>query len=235
MCFAVFAFLLACNNRYGVDQAQPVDTQATSAEPSVGILTPGERRSFNIWLAREMYEQIYARKTDSNKQHLSWVNVLFQGGSVEGVYHGMILSTEYSALEVGRASAAAVRFFAEEAARLHSQIDNPTEIKRLSERIAKEAMKSSLFGLKRELGSQILQSISEKSSNRRALAELYADRAFRWADLGVDFGLKQRNIKDYDFHEQWAKKNSLGLIQWELLNRAHRIFNQLGEINQVGK
>jgi hypothetical protein len=40
----------------------------------------------------------------------------------------------------------------------------------------------------------------------------------------------QRNEKNEVFHFNWAKENTLGMLEWELLNREHRILNQLGGI-----
>jgi hypothetical protein len=42
--------------------------------------------------------------------------------------------------------------------------------------------------------------------------------------------MAQRNKTDEIFHFNWAKENKLGMIQWELLNKVHRLMNAYGGI-----
>jgi hypothetical protein len=215
LCFAVL--FLGCTKQ--LQQSHDDSINSNTIEPSVRVITPKEKAQFNNWIVREMYEQIYAKKATVSL--FSWANVLNQGGSLEGVYHGMILSTEYTNREQGKANVAAVRFFAEEVALLKNGSAG---------KIAEKAMNYPLFSLKRQLGELILTEVVAKKEDRIALANFYGTIAARWAAKGVDFGLKERNNADEEFHKDWARKNSLGMIQWELLNRVHRIFNQYGGI-----
>lgn len=66
-----------------------------------------------------MQEQIFARPAKDQVAAAGWANVLGQRASIEGVYHGLILSSEYMALEKGNAADIKVlRFFGNEMAML---------------------------------------------------------------------------------------------------------------------
>ena len=91
-------------------------------------------------------------------------------------------------------------------------------------------MRAPLYSLKRELGEKILSEVNKRKNDRNALANLYADLVIRWGKTNIPFGLAQRANADPEFHRNWAKENSIGLIQWELLNRAHRVLNSYGGV-----
>ncbi len=204
-----------------------VKAQADKA-PAVSAANPADKKSFYRWLATEMHEQIYMRASANKNDVESWANVFSQGGSIEGVYHGMVLSTDYAKSENGRADLKVLRFFSQEMALLDNPgaKDSDPKVKEAAEKYAKENMQTSLFAQKRILGEKILSEIEKRKSDRAKLAEWYAGYASRWAKLGIDFGMKQRNDANADFHKNWAADNSLGLLQWELLNRMHRILNE---------
>ncbi len=90
---------------------------------------------------------------------------------------------------------------------------------------------ASVFTLKRLLGELALECVEELERQGR-LSDWYAEWATRLASLSgpggvaVDFGLAQRNRSDVTFHRTWAREVSLDRIQWEVLNRVHRILNE---------
>ncbi len=208
-----------------------------SAEPAMSLMTQGERFAFHRWLVTEMQEQVLGRAVKNSADVDGWANVLSQRGSIEGVYHGFVLSSEYAALEKGRADLKAVRFFSQEMAAL----DNPNladtqDVVRLArEKYAKEYMTAPLFTLKRFLGDKIIKESNARKEDKERLAAWYASFAVRWAAAGVPFGLPQRNKTDEAFHYRWAKENNLGVIQWELLNRVHRVMNAFGGVSLADK
>jgi hypothetical protein len=91
---------------------------------------------------------------------------------------------------------------------------------------------ASVFTLKRLLGELALECVEELERQGR-LNDWYADWATRLATesgqggAAVDFGLAQRNRSDVAFHRTWAREASLDRIHWEVLNRVHRILNEL--------
>jgi len=227
--------LFACNKQRlsNQDKAKQASISEVGASANVTILSASERQSFYVWLYKEMYEQIFLKSEQNPKDISAWINVLNQGGSIEGVYHGLILSTQYSNLERGSVSLPAIRFLGEELSWLKKPEDTEKaekERKELAQKIAQENIRNSLFTIKRTFGEFILQEIEKRKNDRAALSKWYAAIAVRWSNKDVNFGMNQRNKADFDFHKNWATTNSIGMIQWELLNRVHRLFNHYGGV-----
>jgi hypothetical protein len=214
----------------GSGSSQP-NPQGVPENPS---MSPRERFAFHRWLVGEMQEQIFARPMKDKSESVGWANVLSQRGSIEGVYHGFVLSTEYMNLEQAKkpADTKSLRFFGNEMARLDfpSAADSDDRISKTAAKYLTDNMSTSIFTLKRELGERILREADKRKVDGEKLAAWYSGIAARWAKLDIPFGLAQRNDKDEVFHFNWAKENTLGMIEWELLNREHRIFNQFGGI-----
>lgn len=202
-----------------------------AAEPEK-LMTASEKLSFHRWMVNEMIEQVFGRRVKDKSEVEGWANVLSQRGSVEGVYHGLVLSAEYAELEKGRADVKALRFFAHEMAMLDSPASSEQDpkIKAASEGIARANMTTPLFAMKRELAEKVIREADKRKDNKDTLAAWYSAMAARWAKLGVDLGLPQRNKAEEIFHFNWAKENNLGMIQWELLNKVHRLMNSLGGV-----
>lgn len=210
------------------------------ANPSAEVaMSPADKAGFYRWLSKEMYEQVMGKPVTSASQIDGWANVLSQRGSIEGVYNGMVHSVEYASLEKGKADGKAVSFFTQEIAIVSNPIlpDSHPSIKENVEKYSKLAAGASLYSLKRALGEKILAESIQRKNDKEQLAIWYSALATRWARMDIPFGLERRNNKDEIYHLQWAKESNLGLIQWELLNRAHRILNSLGgvKINPAGK
>ncbi|MGZ3711605.1 MAG: hypothetical protein ACXVBE_07605, partial [Bdellovibrionota bacterium] len=213
-------------------KAQVLQNQVNgSAEPE-GMMSPSEKMSFHRWMVKEMIEQVLARPIKDKNEVEGWANVLSQRGSLEGIYHGLVLSSEYGEKEKGRGEVKALRFYAMEMAMLDSPASSEQDpkVKAASEKYAKENMSTSVFTMKRELGERLVREAESRKGNKETLAAWYAAIAARWAKLNVDFGLAQRNKTDEVFHFNWAKENNLGMIQWELLNKVHRLMNNYGGV-----
>lgn len=209
------------------------DTSVDSPIAAAGM-TARERSGFHRWLVTEMQEQIFARPLKDKSESVGWANVLSQRGSIEGVYHGFVLSTEYLNLEQAKkpADVKALRFFGLEMALLDLSYAPETDerVRSASAKYVSDNLNTSIFTLKRELGERIVREADKRKNDPEKLAAWYSGIAARWAKLDVPFGLAQRNNKDEVFHFNWAKENTLGMIEWELLNREHRILNHLGGI-----
>ncbi len=212
-----------------------LNQSVTSAEPLMQFKTDTDRQRFYSWIAREMVQQVFLQEPKSNGEVASWANVLLQGGSIEGIYHGLVLSNDYSNLERGTASVKAVRFFASETVALKDLSLDQKEFESRSSRLVQENINASLFSLKRQMGEQVLQEINVRKKDKVAFADWYAKIVLRWNDQGISFGLAERNKADFDFHKNWALNHPMELVEWELLNRVHRIFNQLSGISLGGK
>ena len=220
----------ACNKSAHKAPAPQASTAQTKKEPEAQsqIMTPKEKRSFYTWLLNEMHQQVYVQPFPDLQEMLNWLNVLEQGGSVEGVYHGMVLSTQYMDKEKDAlAKDDALRFFAEESVllSLEKQVLD-TKSSAAVDQLLVKMPKTSIYTLKREMGESILKLVSAKKGDRNKLADWYADVATRWSAKKIPFGIAERNKEERSFHYQWAMDNSVELLQWELLNRTHRILNQ---------
>lgn len=223
------------------EQAKPINEQGLETTNPVYILTPKERLAIQKTFLSEIYEQVFARKFSDKEEYARWINVLGQGASVEGVYRGLVLSTNYAQLEQGKTTSKALDFFVSEMVQLLfsragksvTNISAPAMVEK-EEKLRAEILTAyeqrSLFTLKRVLGEEVLAYIETIKNDRNELAKWYAETTVRWNQLGVDFGIKQRNSTDKIYLEQWARSNSLGRIQWETLYRLHRLFNNLGNI-----
>lgn len=218
----------AASSRAVKDQANRTAEPANSK-----MMSPREKFAFHKWLVLEMQQQIFARPPKDDTAASGWANVLGQRASIEGVYHGIILSSEYAALESGKAAdLKALRFYGNEMAMLDfpSAQENDARVQTAAAKYVKDSMALPVFTLKRELGERILREADARKADEEKLAAWYSGIAARWARQDIDFGMPQRNNKDEAFHFNWAKENTLGMVQWELLNKAHRILNHHGGI-----
>lgn len=112
---------------------------------------------------------------------------------------------------------------------------NPTKPKALQEsdrdRITRRYQgifeSSSIFTLKRVLGAEALRVFEQKTrAGKTQLGEWYPRWVIEMGKLGIDFGLEQRNFGDPGFHKNWVLQATRDKIQWEILNRVHRVMNE---------
>jgi hypothetical protein len=209
----------------GVPSVEPANASQMSHQEKLG---------FYRWLVTEMETQVYARTVIDPNDVAGWVNVLAQQGSIEGVYHGLVYSTDYGTLQQIKkpADVKALRFFSTEMALMDfpagGRHDN--EVQAAAAKYVQDNINTSIYTLKQVLGERILKEAVKNKGNEDNLAAWYSGIVARWAKLDIPFGLAQRNNKDEVFHFNWAKTNTLGMLEWELLNREHRILNQFGGI-----
>src|SRR5581483_2838831 len=84
---------------------------------------------------------------------------------------------------------------------------------------------SSLFRLKRVLGEEALKLVWQLRKSPEDLALWYANWVTHMAEKKINFGLVLRNKPDEKFHYQWAMHTPVDRIEWEILNRYHRMLN----------
>ncbi len=83
----------------------------------------------------------------------------------------------------------------------------------------------SIYGLKRILGEEALKVMAHHNPYREKLATWYSVWAVGLATRQVDFGLPARRSTELSFHYHFALVSSLDRLQWEVLNRLHRLLN----------
>ena len=224
-----FVYIFTVSSWGGDAKNRDASSTRTSTDSSSQILSSRDKISFYRWMVDEMYEQVMIERPKNSKDLDGWINIFAQGASVEGVYHGLILSTSYAAKETGTTTISVLRWYSQELEfmdALSSQMDKKVKLQSAGQYV-KEKSDASFFTLKKEFGERILREIELRKNNRKELSKWFATLASRWAKLEIDFGLTERNKREFDFHEDWAMENSVGLLQWEILNRVHRIMNQL--------
>jgi hypothetical protein len=91
---------------------------------------------------------------------------------------------------------------------------------------------ASIYTLKRILGDEALKVVAAKKDFREKLALWYSKWVLHACSRGVDFGIPQRNKPDEAFHYQWAMSNTEDRLDWEVLNRVHRILNEANRQKQ---
>jgi hypothetical protein len=102
----------------------------------------------------------------------------------------------------------------------------------LAERYTKQFVGASIFTLKRVLGDEALRVVAVKREYPEKLASWYSKWVVHMAALGVDFGISQRNKADEVFHYKWAMTASEDRLNWEVLNRVHRVLNEANRQKQ---
>jgi hypothetical protein len=96
-----------------------------------------------------------------------------------------------------------------------------------AEEVLQKFIGATSFTLKRVMAEELLKKMDELKDSPMDLAQWYATTVIRASESKLDFGLKQRNVKDFDFHHDFAKRVPMDRLKWEVLNRYHRIFNHL--------
>ncbi len=97
--------------------------------------------------------------------------------------------------------------------------------KALTEKYLGVFVGQSVFALKRILGDEALMVAANKRAAASQFASWYAKWVVRIHSRKIDFGLELRNRADEGFHFAWALKQDSDVVQWEILNRVHRILN----------
>jgi hypothetical protein len=248
-----------------------------TTKASLSALT-AQRAKQNAEMLHEIYHVVYLQEPNNPREFASLVDSLNQGASLEGVYNGLIHSSDYRELEKAHpgSNSKVLQFFVEELVRTEvllssitvfsadaakplatpveptgtdEEIDFPAtaptkaapvaspasspskeEVDKLFHQYAHDFAGGSYFTLKRVLGDELLELMSQKSrdpNDPKALAKWYGKFVHRMAGTGVDFGLALRNNPDDKFHEGWAESVSGDQLRWEVLNRIHRVINSL--------
>ena len=103
----------------------------------------------------------------------------------------------------------------------------PRDQKELAEEVLQAFIGGTSFTLKRVMAEEILKKFEEVKNSPSEAANWYATTVVRLNASKIDFGVPQRNSTEFDFHQKFANTVSSDRLKWEVLNRYHRIFNQL--------
>lgn len=166
-----------------------------------------------------MYADIFMSKPTDLVEFASLVDAMNQGASLEGIYNGLIHSRAYLALETNQPAVkdATFKIFMEAYESLDSELPQKQLLGALDP--------TSLFHLKALLSAQAFRVVEAKRARPGELAAWYGKWAAHLAEKKVDFGIAQRNSANEKFHFNWAMHASVDQLQWEVLNRLHRLMN----------
>jgi hypothetical protein len=241
-------------------RALGLEAGATSSGPRTALPVedrPAEGARAKAELLREVMAVTFMKEPSNRAEFKSYLSVLAQGGSLEGIYNGFTHASGYRELEMSNQGAAptAIKVFSEELAELQAELAVPSEItaetaKPLAppvwpdgsetpppktpvakpkvltpEAYAKLFVGSSIYTLKRVIGDEALKVTASKMNFPDTLATWYSKWVVRLAGRGVDFGLPLRSKPDEAFHKSWALNANRDQLNWEVLNRLHRLLN----------
>ena len=253
--------------------ASPAAT-ATTGSASYSSQAAKEAKA-NAELLHEMDQVIYIHEPENRSDFGNMVDSMNQGASLEGIYNGLVHSSDYRKLEVASpgSTAEALHIFCEQLASLEAELPMPTKFdatsaqplalpvqpsaddsaveedfgqspspspsanapfdkKAWTEKYSQIFVGSSIYTLKRILGDEALKVVAVKKDYPSTLYQWYSQWAVHMTSYGVDFGLEQRNSTDPQFHYDWAKSASQDRLEWEILNRIHRVLNDANRHKQ---
>jgi hypothetical protein len=237
--------------------AKPVAATPSPSTPVSMFDVIQAKKRANAGLLREMMLVVFMKQPKDVAEFNSYLSVLQQGATFEGIYNGFTHSSTYRQLEITNRGATpiALKTFGEELAALEADLPQATEFTAASALpLAKPVMPefvpdrptpsaapakvltaeeyshlfvgASIFTLKRVLGDEALKVVATKKDFPGKLALWYSDWVVKMCGRGVDFGLPDRNRADAEFHNGWALRATLDQLEWEVLNRVHRILNE---------
>lgn len=193
-------------------------------------------------LLHEMFQVVLLREPYGPEEFGIYVNTLSQGGSLEGIYNGIVNSDQYHKLESTPAPAypATVKLFAQLISPLQKELAktaiHPTDLGANPPfdvaQYEKLYAKASFFELKRFLGDEAMKVVEAKlgkGDSREELAQWYSNWVVQMTGQMVDFGIPLRNRPDQAFHHDWVMSLNADVVSdrviWEVLNRVHRTLN----------
>ncbi len=209
-----------------------IDTLPPVPAPSAAATEEFEgHRKVNASFIKEAHSVVLEREV-SKEEFSRWMNVLDQGGSLEGIHNGLTHGDEFRNKEKGVAPPEALRLYAQLMATLDvdarpdAAAPADADKKKLISEYAMKAVNKSLYTLKREVTLQAIKAMDVKKAYKDKWATWYGRFAATTNARAVDFGSPERNKSDEQAHYQWALDASEDRVKWEVFNRIHRLFNQ---------
>jgi len=182
-------------------------------------LPKDKKRQFDYKFVQELFQ--VTRRTEARYEDLSsWLNVLEQGGSREGIYQGLVLDDVYAALEniEEKPSQRLLSFSLKFSQRFLNQTFKQESLAQLN-----------LYSLKRILVEKALDLMEHyEVHNLENLNQWYSVFS---SELAKDYGplLKSPIRQDIrsEYHLQWAKSMPVQHIKSEFIIKLHKVMNGL--------
>jgi len=194
------------------------DFNSINDDERMNKISKDKREKLNYFYVKELYES--ARNQPSTSNDLAkWMNVVSQGGSLEGVYHALVLDNTYAGLENfdQPASAAAINYAVE-------YLD-----KYLNKAVTREKLEgSNFFTLKRVVTERTIEAMNALAKKRSDLNDWYAVLAHDMASTRPEMWTnKIRKSQSKVFHKKWANKAPYSFVSSEVIIKVHKTFNYL--------
>jgi hypothetical protein len=181
-------------------------------------LSKEKREKLNYYYVKGIFESV-RNQGSTNDDLAKWMNVVNQGGSLEGVYHALVLDNTYAGLENFEqpASTAAINFAVE-------YLD--TYLARHVERSDLEG--SNFYRIKRIVTERTIETMKSMASNREDLNNWYAvlshDLASNRSQIWKN---KLRKSTSKKMHQKWSNKAPFSFVASEVIIKLHKTFNHL--------
>ncbi len=158
----------------------------------------------------------------SDAEYENWMNVLVQGGSREGIYHGLVLGDYYRRLEEESNPALPI------IATFTQEYMNEFLMQKFDEELLKDV---NIFKLKNVVSEKTMDLIDKLSYKREYLANWYTLFSVYLARKFPNLWKNElRKSMDKTTHLLWASRMPLGHIKSEAVIKLHTVFNTLGQI-----
>lgn len=182
------------------------------------VLSKEEKRKYRIAFLKELYISVRGAKINDNEL-IQGLNILEQGGTREGVYRSLVMSTEYMSLEnyEEKPSSTLVDFtlnFGVEF--LGLQFEKP-QIEKLN-----------LYTIKKVIVEKTLELVDSFPKDGENLYKWYAYLSVDFSKrFTATFRNKVRKSSSLEHHYQWAKQAPFQQIKSELIIKLHKGMNSL--------
>lgn len=183
-------------------------------------LTLEQKRGYRVSYIKEVF-QVTRKREVKDEDLVSYLNVIEQGGSREGVYRRVVNDEIYRSLE---------EFPAAPTIQLITFVSSYGK-KYLATNYSMEGMKKvNLFTIKKIVTEKTLEVIDLLARNSN---DVYAWYAIFSKHLALNyksiFNSKVRSVIDEQFHYNWAKEVPFQHIKSEVIIKLHKVLNKLNE------
>lgn len=181
-------------------------------------LPSDKKRNYRIAFLKELYPAVRGAEA-ATKEIIQGINILEQGGTREGVYRSLVLSSEYMRLETyeEKPNKELIDFTISYGVKYLGLKFNRNQIDQLN-----------LWGIKRVIVEKTLEILDAFPTDGRNLYIWYAilseEVASKYSGLWKN---KTRTNLDPMFHHLWAQKVPFQQIKSEVIIKIHKVMNSL--------
>jgi len=180
-----------------------------------------EKRKYRGAFLNELYFSVRGAQAQTHET-VSGINMLEQGGTREGVYRSLVLSSDYMGLErFEEAPNSQLVIFSLALAHKYFGLDYKKE----------QVVQLNLWGIKRVMVEKALEIIDSFPTDGENLSVWYGILSSELSQKYTKVWKSQtRKNTDENFHYKWAKQVPLQQIKSEIIIKLHKTMNSLQAI-----